>query len=114
MKLKLNYIITKDSDSRKILEVFTQTVMTSEDNDYDTAASFYTEQELLDDGWKFPEVKFVPEVGESYWFIDNVGEIVKTKNDTSSDQYRIAMGNCYESAELAEEALKRVLLAYRG
>jgi len=118
MKLKVNDVITKEGESRKVLEVFTNTVVLNYRNNPTKADDcLYTEQELLDEGWKFPEVKWQPEDGERYWYVTEYGSVSPSyfvDDEESISQDKLLIGNCYSTKELAEEALKRVLLAYKG
>lgn len=60
MQLKTGDIITKkDLGERKVLEVFTNTVLLSHTEDFDSVAEIWTEKELLDKGWIFPKEKFI-------------------------------------------------------
>jgi len=114
MKLKIGDIITNDGESRKVLEVLTQTVLLSFVCDFDSADTFYTKKELLKYGWVFPEVKWKPEEGKKYWYTCSDGTIEYTYNNSLADRLRISVDNCYQTEALAQEALKRVLAAYKG
>lgn len=51
--------------------------------------------------------KWVPEIGEEYFFITDSGMIKRTSNDCALIDYKnIAMGNVFQTKEEAENALK--------
>jgi hypothetical protein len=115
MKLKINDILTRNTETIKVLDVFTNTVIVSDSGDHNLAASFYTEKELLEDNWVFPEVKWEPEAGERYFYVNDCGYVSTTQRNSSEyDDSHVSRGNCYQTEALAQEALKRVLAAYKG
>ena len=115
MQLKVNDIITSDGYTRKVLESLTNTVLLSYSIDHNKPSSWYTEEELLNDGWVFPKVVWKPEEDEDYWYIDETGSVCDDINGMfASDKGRMEIGNCYKTQAEAQEALKRVLQAYKG
>ena len=115
MQLKVNDIITKDGYTRKVLEVLTNTILTSVSDNFNVAeGSWCTEQELINTGWIFPKVEWKPEIYKQYCYIDEIATVVGTIYTNEYDEARIKVGNCYQTEAEAQEALKRVLQAYKG
>lgn len=62
--------------------------------------TFYKEIELP---------KWEPECSESYYFIDDRGNIIQSKwYNTRTDDWRYTFGNCFKTAEEAGEAINKI------
>lgn len=116
MQLKVNDIITKGNQKRKVLEVLSNIVIVSSPTDFTVVLTGGTEEYFLKEGWIFPKVKRKLEEGELYWFMCSSGKILESYycSTYQLDVDRFKIGNCYKTKEEAQEALTRVLQAYKG
>ena len=96
----------------KILEVLGDLYFVSQNNYFDDFRCIYTKKEL-EERFILPKSEFKPKTDDMYWFVDTSGGIIQTLNNASRDKARISVGNCFETEALAQEALERVLKAYR-
>lgn len=110
MNLKVNQIIkNKDGDERKVLEVFTNTVALSVENDFQSASALYIEKELLDRGYIIPEEVWEPEIGDKYYYISILGVISYSLwyDDLTDNKIKNTFG-IYKDQESAEKALAEI------
>lgn len=71
------------------------------------------ESPVFEPDW-YDDVKWKPNKGETYLFIVNDEVMVSIWCDVQTDCERYEKGNCYQTKEEAEQALERVLKAYKG
>lgn len=58
---------------------------------------------LIAEGNKPKSKRFKPEIGEIYWFIDGLGDVVNdTWGDDAFDEYHYKTHNCFKTEEEAE------------
>jgi hypothetical protein len=58
---------------------------------------------------QWEEYKWQPKMGETYYFIDTLGEVSCTRNNTLNlDPTRIKYGNCFPTKERAKEAAEKL------
>jgi hypothetical protein len=73
--------------------------------DIDAMREKFAEMESKLQAKKKEKKYFIPELGETYWFINSPDDAFSTQNDgTLYDNYKIAVGNCYETKEDALKA----------
>lgn len=112
MNLKINQIIkNKDGSERKVLEVFTNTVVLSDNDDFEqTMSLLWTEKELLDNDYIIPIEAWQPKIGEMYWYINQEGEVYYTNwwSDDLKDNNRKNFLGVYESESSAQKALEEI------
>lgn len=103
--------IIKDNDGykRKILATISESnvVLISCIDKFSQVAGWYTESELIEYGYTFPEEEWEPEEGMDYYFIDADGCIERNIwCDNSYNNSRKNFLDVYKTRELAESALK--------
>jgi hypothetical protein len=58
---------------------------------------------------QWEKYKWEPKMGETYYFIDTLGEVSCTRNNTLNlDPTRIKYGNCFSTKEQAKEAAEKL------
>lgn len=58
---------------------------------------------------QWEKYRWEPKVGEMYYYIDTLGEVSCTRNNSPKlDQVRIKYGNCFQTKEQAQEASKKL------
>jgi hypothetical protein len=58
---------------------------------------------------QWEKYKWEPKMGETYYFIDTLGEVSYTRNNTLNlDPTRIKYGNCFPTKERAKEAAEKL------
>lgn len=68
---------------------------------------------LLEESKKKPK-RFVPEIGQQYWFVDNAGNIqTDIWYNTVYNKYRLLMDNVFETKELCKEGRIKIEIQAR-
>jgi hypothetical protein len=120
MKIKQGMVLNqKDDNSKKtkILAVCGEAVLRSVTNLFDKAYMWYTEEDLIKDGWLIPEEKWEPEyIGEKYYCIVVNSHLDFTIIEAlwsydSNDRKRQNFIGIFPTKEKAEEYLKEFLKA---
>jgi hypothetical protein len=110
MKLKQGDIITNtDGNKAKILAVCGEAVLRSDLNYFDEAHAWFTEKELIKDGWQFPKEEWVPKLREKYWGITHDGFVnsFMWDNDKTDNNIKNFLG-IYPNEESAQQALQDI------
>jgi len=110
MNLKIGQILTykENNATRKVLEVFTNTVVISSHTDHNISAGIYSFKEIEED-YILPKEEWKPEYGNYYFFINASGLITQsTWMGDYTEQARKNFLGIYRTKEDAEKALKDI------
>lgn len=121
MKYKVNdIIIDREDNKRKIIEVFTQSYLTSDLNTFNEiteGTNLFLESELNNLGYTLyqePKQKIVwgsPEsIGEQYWYLDSGRNLFSCIwRNSKNDIFRLKTKNIFETEEECEARLKEIM-----
>ncbi len=107
------FLVNKDGEKRKILEVFKNTVIyernveivnffPDREKEFTTIIKIEVEtiKKLIEDGWSLLEEPWVPKEDEHYFYLGSCGdERVEVWDNSDVDHYRLSVGNCCRSSE---------------
>lgn len=104
-------ILENEEGQRKVLGVCGEVYFISIDQRFLSATScLYTEQDLINDGYKPVPKKWVPVVDELIWVVSAFGSISSFSWYGRADyEYAYSIGNCFKTRKQAE-AYRQYLL----
>lgn len=82
-----------------------------------TKLVYWHTYEGLQERFILPTEPWKPEVGQAYFFVEiadmDAGVVTRLWSDSQYDLARLAIGNCYQTTEIALQAYQRVLTALK-
>jgi hypothetical protein len=83
---------------------------------WEIVSSIYIADVLEEEGYLEVKARWIPALSETYWYIDEAGEVASAGwSDSSNDRRRFAYGNAFKSFQQAEgfkDRFKRALLNF--
>jgi len=83
---------------------------------WEIVSSIYIADVLEEEGYLEVKARWIPSLNETYWYIDEAGEITSSGwSDSSNDRRRFAYGNAFKSFQQAEgfkDKFKRALFNF--
>ena len=108
--MQQNDILVKGKDKRKVLGVCGEVVFVGQDNFHYKAGGYWTEKELLENGWTVEKAKWEPKFSDKVYCLDSTGTsyMRRWEGDTNDHLYRDFLG-IYETQQEAQAMRDKII-----